>query len=180
MDPLSPKATAYPKPATQLTTKPINPRPLAPVRPHTANFKPTLKDQWIRANQEYQFLPSWTRTTHVVPAATPRSFAHSIQVDFTNEDSKMERRTKVTAMSQSLFSKKVAHEHGETVEGTVPAENQPTLVNVLDRYVLRSSTRKSTGSAVILFLAHANGFPKRVRRRSLQGIPELTPIPEPF
>ena len=159
-------ASTYPRPETLLTTTPVHPRPLAPIRPPAAHSELILEDQWIRANPLSQFLPSWTRSTHVIPSAAPRSFAYGTRENFVDGESKEDRRVKSNAIAQSLISRKVSQESEAVVPGAVPEGAQPNLANVLDRYVRQDGPEGPSNGGVTLFLAHANGFPRRVSQDS--------------
>ncbi|KAG9000945.1 hypothetical protein FRB90_011707, partial [Tulasnella sp. 427] len=162
MAPPSTPASHYPKPDSKLTVPNVHPRKLRPINPPKSSTTINLPETWIRGTQKAPFADGkFTRSTHVIPAATPRDLSFGISEEELPMD-KETRKARVTEISQALLLKKQALERGEAVSGLVTDEDEaaPRLVNVLDRYVSTSPVPKN-GTGITLVLAHANGFPRR-------------------
>lgn len=157
---------SYPKPEKRLNLRSIQPRPLEPLNSRPSPNTEVISEAWIRDHPPVKFLSKWTRSTHIVPAAAPRTFTRGIKETFEDGESKEQRKAKVARISDALIKKKVEHELGQPLEGVVPPSEQPQLINVLDRYSVDS---EESGDGITLFVAHANGFPRRVSKVEKHG-----------
>lgn len=158
----TPPAFHYPKPDAALAVPTIHPLILQPINPPASHKPKNPSEAWIRGNQAVPFADSgFTRSTHVIPAATPRVLTFGLSEEELPPD-KEARQKRVAELSEALLSKKQALERGEAVQGLVEdGKDAPVLFNVLDRYVC-TSPKPLKGNGITLVLAHANGFPRRV------------------
>lgn len=158
----TPPAFHYPKPDAALAVPTIHPLILQPINPPASHKPKNPSEAWIRGNQAVPFADSgFTRSTHVIPAATPRVLTFGLSEEELPPD-KEARQKRVAELSEALLSKKQALERGEAVQGLVEdGKDAPVLFNVLDRYVC-TSPKPLKGNGITLVLAHANGFPRRI------------------
>lgn len=163
---------AKPLSKTNPNAPPTHPRPLRHILPPSSSS--SLEHQSISAHllnqldlQQHQFNHLYTRTTHIVPSASPRTLSKgplAYPTSAPGEDA-TSRKVRVYEVGSRILKRKQAYEKGEAVEGVEDESVEPQLFNVLDRYTLsEADTWMTTGrTGLTLFLAHANGFPKRVR-----------------
>ncbi|KAG8924637.1 hypothetical protein FRC01_011240 [Tulasnella sp. 417] len=159
----TPPAFHYPKPETKLTIPTVHPLRLEPIKPPASRDSTPIAEAWIRDNRVVPFADSgFIRSTHVIPAATPRVLSFGLSEEELPAD-KEARKRRVGELSRALLLKKQALERGEEVPGLVAADDKktPKLFNVLDRYT-RASNPPLKGKGITLVLAHANGFPRRI------------------
>jgi hypothetical protein len=103
--------------------------------------------------RHHLFTNSYTVTTHLIPAAFPRSSPFVPLPPFPARETKEERAARIQRFTGELLS--LQAQHAPDQSGT----QQPVLWSVLNRYV-----RKSIGGAsgLTLLLLHANGLHKEV------------------
>ncbi|KAG8852542.1 hypothetical protein FRB96_008638 [Tulasnella sp. 330] len=157
-------------PGTKPNVTPTHPRPLRHISPPTSWS--SLRAQTISPQllgkldlRSHQFNDSYTRTTHIVPSATPRTlWKGTTYSNSTPGDDAASRKARVSEIGATIVQRKQAYEKGEKVEGVDDEAVEPQLFNVLDRYTLSqpelSETSGKTG--LTIFMAHANGFLKRI------------------
>ncbi|KAG8915901.1 hypothetical protein FRC00_007804 [Tulasnella sp. 408] len=153
----------YPKPETKLSVPTIHPRKLEPIKPPASRKSVLVAEARVLDNRVAPFADSgFIRSTHVIPAATPRVLSFELSEEGLPAD-KEARKRRVEELSRALLSKKQALERGEEVPGMVAGDDKkaPMLFNVLDRYV-RASHTPLKGKGLTVVLAHANGFPRRI------------------
>ncbi|KAG9012120.1 hypothetical protein FRB94_011814 [Tulasnella sp. JGI-2019a] len=156
--------TSVPRPETCLQIPSVNPRPLQSISPPSNNspyaiLPPGHHDLINKA--PFQFNDSYVRTTHIVPAATPRAIG-SLEPMVPKD--KEARETWLKQTCRAVFEKKLAYNRGDAVEG----DNVNTqLFHVLDRYV-RSDPRGRSGKRLTLLLIHGNGCPRRIWEPTLR------------
>ncbi|KAG8913089.1 hypothetical protein FRC00_003083, partial [Tulasnella sp. 408] len=159
----TPPAFHYPKPETMLSVPTIHPRKLEPIKPPASRKSVLVAEARVLDNRVVPFADSgFIRSTHVIPAATPRVLSFELSEEGLPAD-KEARKRRVEELSRALLSKKQALERGEEVPGMVAGDDKkaPILFNVLDRYV-RASQTPLRGKGLTVVLAHANGFPRRI------------------
>lgn len=107
-------------------------------------------------------LPSeWQLTTHLIPAASPRTTPLTpvpVIPPFTPGMDKRERKTQLEALAGKLGEMKVKQRNGEL---GVLGNDETQLWCCVNRYA-RASVGSGSKKGVTLFFAHANGFPKEV------------------
>ncbi|KAI0074926.1 hypothetical protein K474DRAFT_1664829 [Panus rudis PR-1116 ss-1] len=170
------KLTAYPTPSSFEPTDPLNPRPLRPLQPpppHLTSNPPSLPSP-PRPNP-FKSNPEWTCTTHIFPAAFPRSTPDIPVSPPTYTPDKKEWKRRVEACASELFELRDKQWRGELErEGWRPSEK--LLWGVVNRYVRRDTTRERESKrgqwdvGVSMFFAHANGFPKEIWEPTLEEI----------
>lgn len=141
-----------PRPWPGIDVRPGLPRPLeAP--PPTAVL-PELPSP----PRESTFAGFYTLSTHIIPAAFPRTNPQLPAPGLPDESApKEERKTKLKAVAAQISGARDDYESGKLGdEGSI----RP-LWCCLNRYVRKQSARTGSGS-VTLFLTHGNGFPKEV------------------
>lgn len=106
--------------------------------------------------------PSWSMTTHLVPAAFPRTtpyFPPHKLPTFDGDENKAEYQKEVGRLAREVLDlKERDFYHAPTAE-----RDTSVLWTCVNRYVNNPSPTSSTG--LTLLFAHANGFPKEVSRR---------------
>lgn len=163
----------YPKPDASLQVVSLHPQPLRGILPppSTSVVEDLLQNRLGAIDHsplqiKLDKLDTYVRTTHVIPAALPRTLSKGAYPPAPS--SKDERKEWVKTTSGAIYDKKQACERGETVEGVDLNAVEPMLFNVLDRYAIhigREEGRK--GKGITLLLTHATGFPRRVCGHSL-------------
>ncbi|KAG9033625.1 hypothetical protein FS837_002418 [Tulasnella sp. UAMH 9824] len=159
----TPPAFHYPKPETKLSVPTIHPRKLEPIKPPAPRKSVLVAEARVLDNRVVPFADSgFIRSTHVIPAATPRVLSFELSEEELPAD-KEARQRRVQGLSRALLSKKQALERGEGIPGLVAGDDEkaPILFNVLDRYA-RASPTPQKGKGLTVVLAHANGFPRRI------------------
>ena len=128
----------------------IPPRPFLPIQPcpTIAHFPPLPSPprQTIHA--------AYTLTTHLVPAAFPRSIP-DIPLPEIPPHSAPNRQAQITLLTTELVEMRARFAQGELRGG----HSRKPLWNCVNRQV-RTDKRHVTRPGLTLFLAHANGFPK--------------------
>jgi hypothetical protein len=112
--------------------------------------------------RHHRFTSSYTVTTHLIPAAFPRSSPFVPLPAFPTHETKDERAARIQRFTGELLSLQAQHVPGQS--GT----QQTVLWSVLNRYV-----RKSIGGAsgLTLLLLHANGLHKEVSVKTRAVLP---------
>lgn len=107
--------------------------------------------------RHHRFTDSYTVTTHLIPAAFPRSSPFIPLPAFPAHETKDERAARIQRFTDELLSLQAqyAPDQSET--------QQTVLWNVLNRYV-RKSIGGTNGSTLLLL--HANGLHKEVSRQN--------------
>ena len=159
--------STIPRPPPQLPrpTEKVSPTPLLPLRlpPEPLRY-PALPCP----PRDHRFNTSYDVTTHIIPAAFPRSTPFVALPAFPDHETKVERAARIQRHTDELLSLQAQH----VPDGSVARPQ--VLWNVLNRYV-----RKGNGGGLTLLLLHANGLHKevsvitRLRRR---GFAEFPPI----
>ena len=135
------------------------PGPLHPLRSPPENLRrPVLPCP----PRHHHFTSSYTVTTHLIPAAFPRSSPFVSLPALPVHETKDERAARIQRFTGELLS--LQAEHVSDQSGT----QQTVLWSVLNRYV-----RKSIGgtSGLTLLLLHANGLHKEVRVKTRANLP---------
>jgi hypothetical protein len=136
------------------------PAPLLPLR---SPPEPLLNPPLPCPPRHYRFTSSYTVTTHLIPAAFPRSSPFVPLPAFpTHDETKDERAARIQRFTGELLSLQAQHVPGQS--GT----QQTVLWSVLNRYV-RKSIGGASGSTLLLL--HANGLHKEVRVKTRAGLP---------
>jgi hypothetical protein len=124
--------------------------PLLPLRspPEPLNYPPLPSP-----SRDHRFASEYTVTTHLIPAAFPRSspFVPVPVFKLPDYKSRDERGARIELYRDELLSHQA--QHGPDYSGTQPV----VLWNALNRYV-----RKGSGDGLTLVLLHANGLHKEV------------------
>ncbi|KAH8097014.1 Alpha/Beta hydrolase protein [Cristinia sonorae] len=111
--------------------------------------------------------PEWILTTHLVPAASPRT-TPLVPVptipQFTPGKDKAERKAQIDALSKELSDAKTKQWKGE-LKGL--GKDETKLWCCLNRYV---RTKQTGSQGVTLFFAHANGFHKEIWEPTLLAL----------
>lgn len=105
----------------------------------------------------------YTLSTHLVPAAFPRStpdIPYPVGSDFVAGETREEKRKRILNMRDAYFDPKLKH-----WDGKLTGHSEKQLWNCVNRYVRKDRTTTKGAKHLTLFLAHANGFPKEVRFR---------------
>jgi hypothetical protein len=131
----------------------FSPIPLLPLRapPEPLRYPPLPCPP-----RDPRFASEYTVTTHLIPAAYPRSspFVSVPAFKLPDHESRDERGARIQLYKDELFS--LQDQHGPDHSGTQPQPTVP-LWSVLNRYV-----RKGNGGGLTLVLLHANGLHKEV------------------
>ena len=135
------------------------PRPLLPLRPPP---EPLRYPPLPCPPRRHRFTSSYTVTTHLIPAAFPRSSPFVPLPPFPAHETKDERATRIQRFTDELLSLQAQHVPDQS--GT----QQTVLWSVLNRFV-----RKSIGDAngLTLLLLHANGLHKEVSVKTKAVLP---------
>jgi hypothetical protein len=112
--------------------------------------------------RHHRFTSSYTLTTHIIPAAFPRSSPFVPLPAVPAHESKDERAARIQRFTDKLLSLQAQHVPDQS--GT----QQTVLWNVLNRYV-----RKSIGGTrgLTLLMLHANGLHKEVSVKARAVLP---------
>lgn len=161
------------RPENPKPLKTLNPRALKPSIPPPAAlllYPPILPEDVRKSSQSDTIRKYFDVSTHVVPAAYPRLTPY---VTF----SELERKAggfagTETKESRSLRANQVAEQlmklRDDSAKGKLPSDGSENrlLWNVVNRYSRRDTLDGShlNRRRVTLLLAHANGFPREVRR----------------
>ena len=127
--------------------------PLLPLLPLRAPPEPLRYPTLPFPSRDHRFAGEYTVTTHLIPAAFPRSspFVPVPAFNFPDHESRDERGARIELYKNELVS--LQSQHGPDHSGT-----QPTVLwTALNRYV-----RKGNGGGLTLVLLHANGLHKEV------------------
>ncbi|TCD65455.1 hypothetical protein EIP91_002669 [Steccherinum ochraceum] len=152
---------SYPKPDAPWPYT-YNPRILEPILPYPTATSHTSPPSLPTTRQARSLLhPEWTLSTHVVPAAYPRT-TPLVPVPpipaFAFGKDKKQRREEIVALANELAEAKLKQGKGELKS---LGRDQTALWCCVNRYV-----RKRSGSGIpkgiTLFFAHANGFMKEI------------------
>ncbi|KAG8891985.1 hypothetical protein FRB99_003196, partial [Tulasnella sp. 403] len=150
---------SYSKPAHRFKLPTVYPRSLQPLgTPPPAGWSIPLGEKWIEKNKPVSFAGSYTRTTHIIPAAHPRVIAYGTKDVHVPLETAKARRVRLNDLGDVLLTKKVNQENCGEVDGL--QRDPPRVVNVVDRYYLREPGTRP-GRGLTLVVAHANGFPRR-------------------
>jgi hypothetical protein len=135
------------------------PGPLLPLRsPPETVLNPPLPCP----PRHHRFTSSYTVTTHLIPAAFPRSSPFVPLPAFPTHETKDERAARIQRFTDELLSLQAQHAPDQS------GAQQTVLWSVLNRYV-----RKSIGDAsgLTLLLLHANGLHKEVSVKTRAVLP---------
>lgn len=147
--------------------KPIQPRPLLPLcepPSYLMLYPPILpKEAQDRVARGGSFSNEYTLTTHLIPAAYPRTTpAITLPEDLTqplpSDSTKEQRAERNKRLLDLVVTKKTSQMRGE-----IPPDlhEQRLLWNCINRYRRKRPAGKGRKSLTLL-LFHANGFPKEV------------------
>ncbi|KDQ56886.1 hypothetical protein JAAARDRAFT_132330 [Jaapia argillacea MUCL 33604] len=157
---------SYPKPLTPVQWPSVNPRPLAPILPppsQKSSHLPPLPSPPRPSSLEPL---GYTLTTHIVPAAYPRSTPHVPVPDAPPNGTKQARKRHALSTMKEILDLKA-----RSVSGDIEGESQEVYWICVNRYVRNSATKTSSTvwgggrcreGVVTLFCAPAIGFPKEV------------------
>ncbi|KAG8856013.1 hypothetical protein FRB96_006580 [Tulasnella sp. 330] len=163
-----------PRPNTTLKVSSVNPRMLRPVLPpsRSASSAVPLPSRFRElVNQPpYQFNNLYVRTTHIVPAATPRVIGNPEPVPPKGKEAK---NTWIKRTTQDVVGMRLAYDRRQTtLEGEDAVDTQ--LFNVVDRYVLTDqSDRWHSRKALTLLAIHGNGCPRRIWEPALRYLLQM-------
>lgn len=147
--------------------KPIQPRPLLPLREppsYLMLYPPSLpKEAQDRVARGGSFSDEYTLTTHLIPAAYPRTtpaitLPEDLRQPLPSDSTKEQRTERNKRLFDLVVTKKTSQMRGE-----IPPDlhEQRLLWNCINRYRRKSPAGKGRKSLTLL-LFHANGFPKEV------------------
>ncbi|OCH94591.1 alpha/beta-hydrolase [Obba rivulosa] len=160
-------ASSYPQPPNAPQATPTcHPRPLVPL-----DAPPPLPDPLpaLPSPPRTSLLDaSYALTTHLVPAAAPRSTPDVPLPPLPQwTPDRARRAADVRQTAEALLDVRQKQWRGE-----LPGERSRTLLWVcLNRYV-RRGLRDGGGKGITLFVAHANGFPKEIWEPALLRLVE--------
>jgi hypothetical protein len=154
------KSNLYSRPSQRSQFDSVSPRELVPLNTPSHNGplpqlpSPPRRPSFSRAGQG-----SWTLSTHIIPAAYPRTLPHiPTPPPCPITEDRAVRKTWVESTAEQVINvhNDLQSHHGN---GTTAGGSAESLWCVVNRYVRADAT----GNGVTLFCAHANGFPKEVR-----------------
>lgn len=137
------------------------PRPLLPLR---SPPEPLRYPALPCPPRHHRFTSSYTVTTHLIPAAFPRSSPFVPLPALPAHETKDERAARIQRFTDELLSLQAQHVPDQS--GT----QQTVLWSVLNRYV-RKSTGIGGASGLTLLLLHANGLHKEVSVKTRPVLP---------
>ena len=111
-----------------------------------------------------RFATSYTVTTHLIPAAFPRSSPFVPLPAFPAQENKDERTARIQRFTGELLSLQARHAPDQS--GT----QQTVLWSVLNRYVRKSTSIGGTRGSTLLLL-HANGLHKEASVKTRAVLP---------
>ncbi|KDQ56901.1 hypothetical protein JAAARDRAFT_131855 [Jaapia argillacea MUCL 33604] len=155
---------SFPKPTVARSWPTVNPRPLVPIEsPPGPLDLPSLPSP----PRSFSFESTYTLTTHIIPAAYPRSTPDvTLPVVNLRTTDKEVRKANVTKATQELLDIKDKSLKGELVGGS-----RKVLWNCVNRYVRKGGRPSNAGKrSVTLFCLHANGFPKEIWEPTLKNL----------
>lgn len=156
-DPQFLELKSYPRPARFEPVADIKPRPLYPL---SVPPEPTVLPSLPSPQRPSALGSKWKLTTHLVPAAYPRSTPDiDVSPPVFSQD-KAEWKQRVEDKLNELTGLKEKQAAGEL--DALPKSTKP-LWCVLDRYK-RVDRKYGNHQGVTLFFVHANGFNKEVRK----------------
>ncbi|KAH9948107.1 hypothetical protein B0H21DRAFT_821288 [Amylocystis lapponica] len=153
---------SYPRPSVPPPSeRPLPARPLRPLEPPPHTDRPALPSPQRRSLLH----PSFALTTHLVPAAFPRTTPVApAPVLPTWSPDKAQWQAAVARTAEGLFKRK--RPHNELDEPL----NRNALWVCLNRYHRKGRESPGAAKGVTLFVAHANGFPKEIWEPMLQRL----------
>jgi hypothetical protein len=135
------------RPLIPIIDPPPSSTPLPQIPPKRSN--PSALGEW------------YTLTTHVVPAAFPRTTPDIDWPAGSNfvpvSETKQEKRARIQALRDAYFNPKESHWAGH-----LTGQSEKRLWCCVDRFVRRDVTVRPGSKRLTLFLAHGIGFPKEV------------------
>ena len=137
-----------PQPQPPRPAEHVTPTPLLPLR---SPPEPLQYPALPCPPRDHRFNTSYDVTTHIIPAAFPRSTPFVALPAVPGRETKDERAARIQRYTGELSS--LQAQHLPDGSGTQPR----VLWNVLNRYV-----RKGSGGGLTLLLLHANGLHKEV------------------
>jgi hypothetical protein len=144
--------TSYAQPIHVPKVPTIYPRRLAPIEHHQLTSSlPTLPSPL----RPPQFGKHFTLSSHIFPAALPRTPFGPAPAGFPEGGTKEERDARIGDAVSELTRKKLAYERGE-----LRLLTREHLWIVVNRYVRNGRSPQSRG--ITILTAHANGFHKEV------------------
>lgn len=153
--------SSYPQPQTILPWS-SEPRPLVPLvdPPPTVHVKlPALPPPRLNGS----LIDEWyTLSTHIVPAAFTRTtpdIPYPAGCEFPTGETREDKGKRIRKLRDVYFDPKIRH-----WDGRLPGQSEKQLWSCLNRYVRKGRQTAKGTKKLTLFLAHANGFPKEVRR----------------
>lgn len=105
-----------------------------------------------------QFGEHYTRTTHLIPAAYPRSTPFT-PAPAPPPPSGADRKAIAEKVTHELYENNRLYSAGKLGQ----ARNYKPMWNCINCYRRTSATTKPNAKVLTLFVTHANGFPKEVR-----------------
>ncbi|KAL4250991.1 AB hydrolase superfamily protein [Abortiporus biennis] len=145
----------YPRLPHLRDTVKLIPRPVIPLQiPSSPNILPNLPSK----PRKSLLYPAWTLTTHLVPAAYPRTTPYVSPHKpplFTND--REARKAAISTVADNIIGLKDKQTRGE-LDST---PDRSLLWNCVNRYVKRADQPREK-KGLTLFFAHANGFPKEL------------------
>ncbi|EPQ51881.1 hypothetical protein GLOTRDRAFT_80888 [Gloeophyllum trabeum ATCC 11539] len=165
---MSPRPS-LPQPTTLLSLPTVHPRPLKPILPPSSSPGPQSPLPAVPSPPRQPIPPlaaSYTLSTHILPAARPRSAPHvPVPADLSPEAGeriadKAEKRRWVGRVVEWLLEVRKRYAAGEVLGEDESGEG---LWNVVNRYALKDGEKRGEGGkGATLFFAHATGFPKEI------------------
>ncbi|KII91718.1 hypothetical protein PLICRDRAFT_173525 [Plicaturopsis crispa FD-325 SS-3] len=146
---------SYPRPPVEVPDAPGTLREPRTLRPLQAPPEPLSYPSLPSPPRQPTFSSQFTLSTHIVPAAYPRS-SQPAKLPHTPPESvdKKERKKLLAQAASEIIELRSKLSTNDRVEG-----NHKVLWNCANRYV-RKDLVQSKG--ITLFFAHANGFPKEI------------------
>jgi hypothetical protein len=136
----------------------VQPRPLLPILEAP---QPSILPDLPSPSRKPAFDAPYNLTTHLIPATLPRGYpdAPLLQNSPANA-SQVQRRDIAIRNCQTILEQEDQQARNEPGKGS-----RKPLWNCLNRYVQKDTAGRPR---LTLFLAHANGFPKEVRREHIR------------
>ncbi|KAF8510415.1 alpha/beta-hydrolase [Hysterangium stoloniferum] len=166
-----PASYLQPEPRTLVAEEPCHLRPLIPLRPPSqqANKPPAS----AVPKPSSTALPGYVRTSHIVPAAVPRT----LPPDSKLREAALNSPEIIDAkpFTRGFIDKKLLHETPKA-QASERGRSEAVLWNCVDRYVPiegQSQHRRAAGKGITLFLTHAIGFPRQVWEPTLKHLLSL-------
>ncbi|KAF8588338.1 hypothetical protein K439DRAFT_652977 [Ramaria rubella] len=162
--------TSYPQPnsSSLQVEEPQSLRPLVPLLQLPAPVTKLSPRLDVFPPSKPAALPGYLRTSHVVPAAFPRTLPQGSNLRDTTTNGE---KGQAKALSKAFVEVKLEFESPETQQAT-RGKSHTVMWNCIDRYV-RISPEASLGTGITLFLTHANGFSRQIWEPTLARLISL-------